>query len=44
MRALDRKLLRNLGEMRLQAAAIAAVIACGVAIAIMSAGAMASLR
>jgi putative ABC transport system permease protein len=44
MRALDRKLLRNLGQMRLQAAAIAAVIACGVAIAIMSAGAMASLR
>lgn len=44
MRVLDRKLLRNLWEMRVQALAIAAVIACGVAIAIMSAGAMASLR
>ena len=44
MRALDRKLWRNLREIRAQVLAISAVIACGVGIAIMSAGAMASLR
>ncbi len=44
MRALDRKLLRDLWHARGQAAAIAAVIACGVAIVIMTFGAMTSLR
>ncbi|HEX7129636.1 MAG TPA: ABC transporter permease [Rhodanobacteraceae bacterium] len=44
MRALDRKLLRDLWHVKGQAAAIAAVIACGVAIVIMTFGAMLSLR
>jgi putative ABC transport system permease protein len=44
VRALDRKLLRDLWHARGQAAAIAAVIACGVAIVIMTFGAMTSLR
>lgn len=44
MRALDRKLLRDLWHVRGQTAAIAAVIACGVAIVIMTFGAMVSLR
>ncbi|HEX5960596.1 MAG TPA: ABC transporter permease, partial [Rhodanobacteraceae bacterium] len=44
MRALDRKLLRDLWHARGQATAIAAVIACGVAIVIMTFGAMTSLR
>ncbi|HEX6612395.1 MAG TPA: ABC transporter permease [Rhodanobacteraceae bacterium] len=44
MRALDRKLLRDLWHVKGQAAAIAAVIACGVAIVIMTFGAMISLR
>lgn len=44
MRALDRKLLRDLWHAKGQAVAIAAVIACGVAIVIMTFGAMISLR
>ncbi len=36
MRALDRKLLRDLARMRLQAAAIALLIACGVSVAVMA--------
>ncbi|HVV65121.1 MAG TPA: ABC transporter permease [Rhizomicrobium sp.] len=44
MRALDRKLLRDLWHVRGQALAIAAVIACGVAIVVMTYGAMVSLR
>lgn len=44
MRALDRKLLRDLWHVKGQAMAIAAVIACGVAIVIMTFGAMVSLR
>lgn len=44
MRALDRKLLRDLWHVRGQALAIAAVIACGVAIVVMTYGAMISLR
>jgi putative ABC transport system permease protein len=44
MRALDRKLLRDLWHVKGQALAIAAVIACGVAIVIMTFGAMISLR
>lgn len=44
MRALDRKLLRDLWHVRGQAFAIAAVIACGVAIVVMTYGAMVSLR
>jgi len=44
VRALDRKLLRDLWHVRSQAFAIAAVIACGVAIVVMTYGAMISLR
>ncbi len=44
MRALDRKLLRDLWHVKGQALAIAAVIACGVAIVVMTYGAMISLR
>lgn len=44
MRALDRKLLRDVWHLKGQALAIAAVIACGVAIVIMTYGAMISLR
>lgn len=44
MRVLDRKLLRDLWHARGPATAIAAVIACGVAIVIMTFGAMTSLR
>ncbi len=44
MRALDRKLLRDLWHVKGQALAIAAVIACGVAIVVMTFGAMTSLR
>lgn len=44
MRALDRKLLRDLWHVKGQALAIAAVVACGVAIVVMTYGAMTSLR
>jgi putative ABC transport system permease protein len=44
MKALDRKLIRDLWHVKGQAAAIAAVIACGVTIVIMTYGAMVSLR
>jgi putative ABC transport system permease protein len=44
MAALDLKLLRDLWHVRGQALAIAAVIACGVAIVVMTYGAMLSLR
>ncbi len=44
MRALDRKLLRDLWHVKGQALAIAAVMACGVAIVVMTYGAMISLR
>ena len=44
MRVLDRKLLRDLWHIKGQAMAIAAVIACGVAIVVMTYGAMVSLR
>lgn len=44
VRVLDRKLLRDLWHTRGPAAAIAAVIACGVAIVTMTFGAMTSLR
>lgn len=44
MRALTRKLLRDLWHVKGQAMAIAAVIACGVAIVVMTYGAMVSLR
>lgn len=44
MQVLDRKLLRDLWHVKGQALAIAAVIACGVAIVVMSYGAMVSLR
>lgn len=36
LRALDRKLIRDLGRMRLQAAAIALLVACGVSVAVMA--------
>lgn len=42
--ALDRKLLRDLWHVKGQALAIAAVIACGVAIVVMTYGAMLSLK
>lgn len=44
MRALDRKLLRNLWEMKGQALAIALVMACGVATYVMSVSTLDSLR
>ena len=44
VKALDRKLLRDLWHIRGQALAIAAVMACGVAIVIMTFGAMTSLE
>lgn len=44
MTALDRKLLRNLWQMKGQAIAICAVIACGVATFVMSLSTMESLR
>ncbi len=44
MRALDKKLLRDLWHIRGQALAIAAVMACGVAIVVMTFGAMTSLE
>jgi len=44
MRALDRKLLRDLWRIRGQALAIALVIACGVATVVMSFGALRSLE
>lgn len=44
MRALDRKLLRDIWHLKGQALAIAAVMACGVAIVIMTFGAMRSLQ
>ncbi|HVZ27571.1 MAG TPA: FtsX-like permease family protein [Rhizomicrobium sp.] len=44
MRALNKKLLRDLWRAKSQALAIAAVLACGVAIIIMTYGAMMSLR
>ena len=44
MRALNRKLLRDIWHIKGQALAIAAVIACGVAIVIMTFGAMKSLQ
>src|SRR5512135_2481831 len=43
LRALDRKLLRDLWHVRGQALAIAAVIACGIAIVVMTYGAMTTL-
>ena len=43
MRALDRKLLRDLWRLKWQAAAIALLIACGVAVAVMSFSAQKSL-
>ncbi len=43
MRPLNRKLLRDLWRIRMQAAAIALVMACGIAIMLMSFGAMRSL-
>lgn len=44
MRTLNRKLLRDLWHVKGQAFAIAAVVACGVAIVVMTYGAMMSLR
>jgi energy-coupling factor transporter ATP-binding protein EcfA2 len=44
MRALDRKLLRNLWEMKGQATAIALVIGCGVAMSVMSLSTLRSLH
>lgn len=44
MRALDRKLLRDLARMRLQFAAIALMIACGVSVAVMAFSAQEALR
>jgi putative ABC transport system permease protein len=44
LRALDRKLLRDIWHLKGQALAIAAVMACGVAIVIMTFGAMRSLQ
>lgn len=44
MRALDRKLLRNLREMKGQAFAIALVIGCGVAMSVMSLSTLRSLH
>jgi len=44
MRALDRKLLRNLREMKGQAIAIALVIGCGVAMSVMSLSTLRSLH
>ena len=44
MRSLDRKLFRDLWRLKSQALAIAAVIACGFAIVVMTFGAMESLR
>lgn len=44
LRALDRKLLRDLWHIKGQALAIAAVMACGVAVVIMTFGAMKSLQ
>lgn len=44
MRVLDRKLLRDIWHLKGQALAIAAVMACGVAIVIMTFGAMRSLQ
>lgn len=44
MRALDRKLLRNLWSLRSQGLAIALVVACGVATFVMSLAALDSLR
>ena len=44
MRALDSKLLRDIWHLKGQALAIAAVMACGVAIVIMTFGAMRSLQ
>lgn len=43
MNALDRKLLRDLGRMKMQAFAVAAVLACGVALFVMATGMYASL-
>src|SRR5262245_8647224 len=44
MRALDRKLLRDLWQMKGQALAICAVMACGVAMLVMSLSALGSVR
>jgi len=44
MRALDRKLLRNLWSLRSQGLAIALVVACGVATSVMSLASLDSLR
>ncbi len=44
MKTLDRKLLRDLYGMRGQALAVAAVLACGIAVFVMSMSTMVSIR